>query len=48
MAGEFGQLITTDNEPAGLPVDMAEARLGSNDAVQAARLYRFDETSFTS
>lgn len=47
-AGELRQLITTDNEPAGLPVDVAQARLGCNDSVQAARLYLVDETSFTS
>ena len=46
--GELGKLVTRDNQPARLAIDMAEARLGRYDPVQPAGFYRrVDETSFT-
>lgn len=41
--------VAADDELARLAVDVTEARLTSNDPVEAARFYRRgDETSFTS
>ena len=48
-SSQVSQLIATNNQPTGLPIDVAEARLGRNDPVQPAGFYRrVDETSLTS
>jgi hypothetical protein len=48
-AGELAEVIASDDESSRLAVDMAQARLGSDDSIESTRLYRAaDETAFTS
>jgi len=37
---ELTELVATDDELSRLAVDMAQARLGCNDSVEPAGLYR--------
>ena len=49
VPGELLDRVAADDELSRLAVDVTEARLTGNDAVEAARFYRRgDETSFTS
>lgn len=42
------ELIAANDQLAGLAIDVAQAGLGGDDSVEAARLYRVDETALTS
>jgi len=45
---KLAELIPTDDELAGLAIDMAQPGLGGNDTIQATRFYRaVDVTAFT-
>ncbi len=49
LARQLPELVAADDQLTGLAVDVAEARLGCNDAIQPAGFYRrVDETSLTS
>jgi hypothetical protein len=48
-AGELAEIISSDDESSRLAVDVAQARLRSDDSIESPRLYRAaDETAFTS